>query len=164
MNLQCQSCGMLLQKDSSNRGTEKDGTKSTLFCNLCYKDGQFVWKDATIKSMQEFMETKLTEQNINWFMKKIAILQIPHLERWWRQGLPKQAYSYLIIFNTLRNQFFIQTQVFKLLSKVSLSPLSIYSTDVKLLKALSRLVIFSSLQAISVLIMLLNMILSPLKE
>lgn len=81
---QCQSCGMPLSKDPSGKGggTEKDGSISTKYCSLCYKDGAFIWGDCTVSQMQDIVEDAMKKQGFNWLMRKMARRQIPHLERW----------------------------------------------------------------------------------
>ena len=44
----CQSCGMPHAKDPGGGGSEADGTKSTTYCSLCYKDGAFTQPDITV--------------------------------------------------------------------------------------------------------------------
>lgn len=42
----CESCGMPLVKDEEY-GTEEDGSKSSIYCVYCYKDGKFIEPDLT---------------------------------------------------------------------------------------------------------------------
>lgn len=76
---QCQSCGMPLDKDPGHGGTEKDGSHSTIYCSLCYKDGAFIGKDCTVTQMQDIVEEAMKKQGFNRFVRKIARRQIPHL-------------------------------------------------------------------------------------
>ncbi|MGL5436919.1 MAG: zinc ribbon domain-containing protein [Lachnospiraceae bacterium] len=48
---QCQSCGMILDKDS-DKGTESDGCKSEEYCAFCYQKGNFA-HDITMEEMIE---------------------------------------------------------------------------------------------------------------
>lgn len=73
---------MPLEKDPEKGGTEKDGTKSGTYCSLCYKDGEFIGKDCTLKEMQTIVDEALKKQGANWFFRKMAVWQIPRLERW----------------------------------------------------------------------------------
>ena len=54
---------MPLSKDPSGKcgGTEKDGTISTMYCSLCYKNGEFVGKDCTVPQMQDIVENAMKE-------------------------------------------------------------------------------------------------------
>lgn len=59
---QCQSCGMPLDKDPQHGGTEKDGSKSKLYCSLCYKDGAFIGGNCTVAQMQDIVEEAMKKQ------------------------------------------------------------------------------------------------------
>ncbi len=51
----CQSCGMPLNKDPKQGGSEKDGTKSKKYCSYCYTEGAFTSPEIdTAKKMQQF--------------------------------------------------------------------------------------------------------------
>ncbi|MEP7103911.1 MAG: zinc ribbon domain-containing protein [Candidatus Dojkabacteria bacterium] len=78
---QCQSCGMPLE-DGKNSGTEKDGSKSLKYCNLCYANGEFLQPDATMEGMQKITDDALKEKG--WWapLRWMAKMQIPSLERW----------------------------------------------------------------------------------
>lgn len=58
---QCQSCGMILEKDS-DRGTKRDGTKSNEYCAFCYQQGKFA-QDITVEEMVELNLRDLDEWN-----------------------------------------------------------------------------------------------------
>lgn len=77
--MQCQSCGMPL-KDNNN-GTEKDGSQSEKYCNLCYKNGEFI-DDVNLEGMKIIIDNALKEKGwikpLRWF----ALMQLPSLERW----------------------------------------------------------------------------------
>ena len=81
-NNNCQSCNMPLCKDKNGGGTENDGTKSELFCSYCYKDGQFILPDISVKEMQERVDRKLKELKIPSFISWYFTRKIPKLERW----------------------------------------------------------------------------------
>ncbi len=79
---QCQSCGMPFKKEDQ-RGLEKDGTRSAMYCSLCYKDGEFINPDMTLQQMQELVDDVLKNEMksgriFRWMAKK----QIPTLKRW----------------------------------------------------------------------------------
>lgn len=82
MNKFCQSCGMPFNKDPQNGGTNNDGSKSTEFCSLCYKEGNFLDNCKTAKEMQAFCIQKMheggTSKIIAWFFTR----SIPKLKRW----------------------------------------------------------------------------------
>ena len=84
MKKQCQSCGMPLvtKKAGDCRGTEKDGSKSEKWCNLCYKDGSFVGGDCTLEEMKKIVDDALIENGSGRLMRWMAQKQLPKLERW----------------------------------------------------------------------------------
>lgn len=84
MTKQCQSCGMPLQtkKAGDCRGTEVDGTKSELWCSLCYEDGAFVGPDCTLEQMQQIVDKALIENGSGRLMRWMARKQLPRLKRW----------------------------------------------------------------------------------
>ncbi len=88
---QCQSCGMILEKDS-DKGTESDGQKSEEYCAFCYQQGQFV-QDLIIEEQIEHnlqdldawnKETglHLSEQEAREELRKF----LPQLKRWRDDG------------------------------------------------------------------------------
>jgi hypothetical protein len=78
----CQSCGMPLSKDSQGGGTEKDGSKSSLYCSHCYQNGKFTNPDITVVEMQELVKGKLREMHFPGFMASFFTKDIPKLKRW----------------------------------------------------------------------------------
>ncbi|MCP4393912.1 MAG: hypothetical protein GY804_06545 [Alphaproteobacteria bacterium] len=78
----CGSCGMPFNQDPENGGTNSDGSKSTDYCSLCYKDGEFQDKCKTAEEMQEFcmkvMMLKGTPKMLAW----LATRNIPKYKRW----------------------------------------------------------------------------------
>ena len=81
---QCQSCGMPLQTEKAGdcRGSEKNGSKSEKWCQLCYVDGIFVDPDCSLEEMKEIVDKALSEQGKGRIMRSMARRQIPKLERW----------------------------------------------------------------------------------
>ncbi len=84
MKKQCQSCGMPLQtkKAGDCRGTEKDGSTSETWCNLCYQDGAFIGPDCTLDDMKDIVDKALVENGSSRLMRWLAQKQLPHLKRW----------------------------------------------------------------------------------
>lgn len=79
----CQSCGMPFSKDPENGGTEKDGSKSTKYCSLCYGNGAFYAPEVdTAEKMQKFCIEKMNEHGTPKWLAWIMTLGIPRLERW----------------------------------------------------------------------------------
>ena len=81
-NGMCQSCGMPLKKDSKGGGTNVDGSRSTLYCSLCYEDGAFVHPNFTVTEMQEFCIEQLRKKGMPGFMGWLFTRGLPRLERW----------------------------------------------------------------------------------
>ena len=81
---QCQSCGMPLRtaKAGDCRGSERNGSKSEKWCQLCYVDGVFVNPDCSLDEMKEIVDKALSEQGKGRIMRSMARTQIPKLERW----------------------------------------------------------------------------------
>jgi len=84
VNKFCQSCGMPLNKDPKNGGTEKDGSKSTMYCSLCYQDGDFFMKDEvdTAQKMQKMCIKMMKQNGMNGIFAWLFTRGIPRLERW----------------------------------------------------------------------------------
>ncbi len=74
---------MPFKKDPKNRGTESDGSKSELYCSLCYADGLFVNPELdTAKKMQAFCVKVMKEDGMNGAFAWLLTRQIPKLGRW----------------------------------------------------------------------------------
>ncbi len=83
----CQSCMIPLnQKELDNRGTEKDGSKSNEYCNLCYSNGEFIDPNITyeeilqrgIKGIEQSEGSKIKK----WFMIKSYPSMLKKAKRW----------------------------------------------------------------------------------
>ena len=78
----CQSCGMPFNKAHSEFiAKEKDGSVS-IYCSYCYKDGEYLFPDATLESVVEMgvphLSLKIGEQ-----AARDQLLQLlPTLVRW----------------------------------------------------------------------------------
>ena len=77
----CQSCGMPMKNDPAGGGTEADGSKSTMYCGYCYKDGEFTM-DGTAKEMQTFCKEQMRKMGFPRLLAWFFTLGIPKLERW----------------------------------------------------------------------------------
>ncbi len=80
--IQCQSCGLPLNKDPMGGGTEADGSRSAKFCSYCYEAGAFLGTVKTSKEMQAFCMAQMRKQGMLRPMAWLFTRQIPHLERW----------------------------------------------------------------------------------
>ena len=77
----CQSCSMPLK---NAHGTYSDGTKSTMFCNLCFNDGKFTHPDWTADQMEQFVKEKMREMGFPGFLASVFAKKVQKLERWKR--------------------------------------------------------------------------------
>ncbi len=78
----CQSCSMPLKKDVKGGGTNADGSKSAMYCSLCYEKGAFVQPNMTAPEMQVFVKEKLKEMGFPGFIAGFFTMGIPKLARW----------------------------------------------------------------------------------
>jgi hypothetical protein len=78
----CQSCGMPMDQDKGHGGTEKDGTKSTVYCSLCYQKGAFRDNFTKSKQMVKFVRQILKYQGMGYFKRWFFTSHISHLARW----------------------------------------------------------------------------------
>lgn len=78
----CQSCGMPLKRDVSERGTEANGNYSALYCKYCYQEGKFTYPSFTVDQMKQFCVDKLVEMKMPRWIAKMMMRNIHKLERW----------------------------------------------------------------------------------
>lgn len=78
----CQSCGMPMRKDPQKGGSERDGTKSEMYCSYCYQEGSFTQLDFSAEEMKQFCKAKMKEMGYPSFLAGWFTLGIPRLKRW----------------------------------------------------------------------------------
>ncbi|MEP3276359.1 MAG: zinc ribbon domain-containing protein [Stappiaceae bacterium] len=78
----CQSCGMPIKKDPQKGGTEADGSRSSTYCSLCYRDGRFIHPDFSVSEMQAYCVTQLKKKGMPGIMAWLFTRGIPKLDRW----------------------------------------------------------------------------------
>lgn len=78
----CESCGMPLAKDPEGGATLPDGSTSTQYCSLCYRDGALCYKGTDVKEFQAHVVNKMVENG--WWrpVAWVLTLGIPNLPRW----------------------------------------------------------------------------------
>jgi hypothetical protein len=81
----CQSCGMPMDRPEL-MGTEKDRSKSTIYCIYCYRDGEFYQPDMSIREMEEHVREELRKAHVNESDISAAVSGLSHLSRW--MGIP----------------------------------------------------------------------------
>ncbi|MDO5602369.1 MAG: zinc ribbon domain-containing protein [Oscillospiraceae bacterium] len=84
---QCQSCGMILEKDS-DKGTERGGGRCGEYCAFCYQQGNFT-QDITMEEMAEQNLQELDQWNASMGLHltraeaKAQLMEfLPTLKRW----------------------------------------------------------------------------------
>ena len=83
MNKFCQSCGMPMNKDPQQGGTNTDGSKSTEYCSYCFQNGEFVSPEiTTAQEMQKFCIEKMREMGTPKIIAWLFTRSIPKLKRW----------------------------------------------------------------------------------
>jgi hypothetical protein len=80
--INCQSCGMPLNKDNQIAGTEADGTLSEMYCSHCYKNGKFTFPDITADEMRSLVTEKIVEMKFPRFVAKFLTRNTHKLKRW----------------------------------------------------------------------------------
>lgn len=73
---------MPLNKDAKGGGTNADGSKSAMYCSLCYENGKFINPEMTVEDMQALVKSKLKEFGFPGFLAGLFTKSIPKLERW----------------------------------------------------------------------------------
>ena len=77
----CQSCTLPID-NMEDRGTEKDGSKSDMYCKYCYKDGAFTDPGMTLDRMKEIAQAEMQRQNLPDNIIQQSINMLPRLKRW----------------------------------------------------------------------------------
>ena len=67
-------------------GTEKDRSKSTIYCHYCYQGGVFTAPDATMEDMKQHVREELSKVHAPEAVIAEAVARIRHLSRW--MGIP----------------------------------------------------------------------------
>lgn len=80
----CQSCGIPLQVDPHQGGTNSDGTKSNKYCGFCFQDGRFLDEGITLQEkMDKIVRITTAKMNLTEAQaRELAMNIIPKLERW----------------------------------------------------------------------------------
>lgn len=77
----CQSCGRPLKDEI--RGTEKEDSLSSKYCNLCYERGSFIDPGLTMEQMQKISVQAMRKMHFpKFFATMVTKSQLPKLERW----------------------------------------------------------------------------------
>lgn len=81
----CQSCSLPIETDEM-RGTEKDGTKSLIYCQYCYVEGAYTNPDLTLSEMKEIVGDQIKSMKLPIELKtemiELSEKLLPGLKRW----------------------------------------------------------------------------------
>ena len=77
----CQSCATPLRQEYE-KGTEKDGSNSTLYCRRCYRMGAFTDPKMTAEEMHEIVRVRMVGLKFPRFLAKMSANSIYDLKRW----------------------------------------------------------------------------------
>jgi hypothetical protein len=77
----CQSCTLPID-NMEDRGTEKDSSKSDMYCKYCYQNGAFTEPDMTLDQMMGIAETEMKKQNLPENIIQQSMNMLPRLQRW----------------------------------------------------------------------------------
>ena len=82
----CQSCAMPLKYDPKGGGTEADGSRSQLYCSLCYGNGVFHFAGSDVRAFQAMVVEKMVKNG--WWRPVAYVMtrRIPKLARWSKKG------------------------------------------------------------------------------
>jgi hypothetical protein len=68
--------------DPELQGTEKDGSKSTIYCKYCYRHGAFIHPEMTLSEMTSFVITQMEKMKLDSKVIDMAVSSLPSLKRW----------------------------------------------------------------------------------
>ncbi|MDP4261314.1 MAG: zinc ribbon domain-containing protein [Bacteroidota bacterium] len=77
----CQSCTMPID-NMEDRGTEKDGSKSSEYCKYCYQHGSFTDPGMTLDKMKNIVTTQMQKMNLPASLLQQSLDYLPRLKRW----------------------------------------------------------------------------------
>lgn len=77
----CQSCTMPLD-NIEERGTERDGSRSELYCKYCYQNGNFTDPDMTLEKMMDIAKAEMNKQQLPDNIIQQSMNMLPTLKRW----------------------------------------------------------------------------------
>ena len=77
----CQSCTMPID-NLADRGTERDGSKSSEYCKYCYQNGAMVNPGMTLEEMKALVITQMKKMNLPPAIIEASVKSLPYLKRW----------------------------------------------------------------------------------
>ena len=80
----CQSCTMPID-NIEDRGTEKDGSRSSEYCKYCYQNGKFTDPGMTLEKMKNIVTTQMNKLSLPPATLERSLDYLPRLKRWQKQ-------------------------------------------------------------------------------
>jgi len=77
----CQSCTMPID-NLADRGTEKDGSKSSEYCKYCYQNGALINPNMTFEEMKSLVIAQMQKMNLPADIISKSAKSLPYLKRW----------------------------------------------------------------------------------
>jgi hypothetical protein len=81
----CQSCSLPIET-ADMKGTEKNGSKSSMYCQYCYLDGDFTTPKITLNEMKAVVSDQINSMKLPIDLKtemiELSEKLLPGLERW----------------------------------------------------------------------------------
>jgi Putative zinc ribbon domain len=81
----CQSCGMPMDRPEL-MGSEKDRSKSTIYCSGCYQNGAFTHPEMTQQAMKDYVRRMLKKEKVSEDTINLSVARVSYLSRWF--GIP----------------------------------------------------------------------------
>jgi hypothetical protein len=66
----------------ADRGTEKDGSKSSEYCKYCYQNGAFINPNMSFEEMKSLVITQMEKMNLPADIIQNSVRSLPNLKRW----------------------------------------------------------------------------------
>ncbi len=77
----CQSCASPIRKDS-DKGGERNGGFSELYCRRCYQSGHFTDPKMTLGEMHDRVQSKMMEMKFPRYLADELANRVQNLKRW----------------------------------------------------------------------------------
>jgi len=77
----CQSCAAPILRDF-DKGTERSGAQSALYCRRCYQSGSFTDPKMTVEGMREAVRARMTDMKFPRFLAVLLSDRVHTLKRW----------------------------------------------------------------------------------
>ncbi len=77
----CQSCAAPIQ-NAYERGTERNGGYTTVYCHRCFQSGTFTDPRMTVEKMYENVRLRMIKMKFPRFLAKLMANKVYTLERW----------------------------------------------------------------------------------